>query len=152
MGACLTEMRGIHAAQSTKMRGSSGCRAVQKMLNKCGFVVHYSVLRHSHTETAPQTAKATGWPKEALIKAVAVSIDGSPALCALCSHHEVDLELLQKLAGATHVDLASPEVLRNWFPSTQVSSGCVLVVSSSLHAPWNRRSCDFLAAETLRAM
>jgi prolyl-tRNA editing enzyme YbaK/EbsC (Cys-tRNA(Pro) deacylase) len=89
------------------------------MINKTGFVVHYHVIRHSHTETSPQTARVTGWPKQALIKAVAVCIDGQPALCGLCSHHEVDLELLKRLAGATSVELASSAVLRSWFPKTQ---------------------------------
>lgn len=100
------------------------CRNVQKVLNKSGFmnksVVHYNVMRHNHTETAPQTAKAVGLPEKAFIKAAAASVDGKPVLCVLCSHHEVDLQRLQQLTGAVTVEHATDSDLHTWFPSIQV--------------------------------
>jgi prolyl-tRNA editing enzyme YbaK/EbsC (Cys-tRNA(Pro) deacylase) len=100
------------------------CRDVQKVLNKSGCmnkcVVHYSVMRHDHTDNAPQTAQAVGLPGTAFIKAVTMLLDGKPALCVLCSHQDVDLQRLQQLCGASTVEPATDPELRAWFPSIQV--------------------------------
>ena len=85
-------------------------------------VVHYNVMRHGLTKTAPQTAEAVGLPGKAFIKAVVVTVDSKPVLCVLCSHHEVDLRGLQQLAGASTVEHASEADIHTWLPSIEVCS------------------------------
>ena len=83
-------------------------------------VVHYNVMRHSHTESAPQTAKEVGLPEKAFIKATPTAVDGKPVLCVLCCDHKVDLQRLKQLSGASKVASATEADLHTWFPSVQV--------------------------------
>lgn len=82
-------------------------------------VVHYNVMRHGHTKTAPQTAEAVGLPGKAFIKAAVATVDSRPVLCVLCSHNDVDLLQLQRLSGASTVKHASKADLNAWLPSIE---------------------------------
>ena len=101
------------------LRGAR-CREVKTLLTKAGRPLNYRVIRHAAVVTAAETARELGLPGCAVIKAVAVRIDGTPALCVLCSHQLLDLERVEKLAGAVSVELASPRELRAWFPHVEV--------------------------------
>lgn len=95
------------------------CRQVKTLLTKAGRPINYRVIRHAAVVTAAETARELGLPGCAVVKAVAVKVDGAAALCALCSHQLLDLDRLEKLVGAQTVELASPRELREWLPGVE---------------------------------
>eukprot|EP00892_Ulva_mutabilis_P011895 jgi/Ulvmu1/9078/UM005_0173.1 len=94
-------------------------REVKTLLTKAGRPINYRVHRHAAVVTAAETARELGLPGCAVVKAVAVKVDGKPVLCALCCHQLLDLERVEKLAGASSVELATPRELRDWFPNVE---------------------------------
>lgn len=111
------------------------CRQVKTLLTKAARPIKYKVVRHAAVVTAAETAHVLGLPGCAVMKTVAVKVDGAAALCVLCSHQLLDLERLAKLAGASCVELATPRELREWFPGVEVHN-------APLTPPTAAAACD----------
>ena len=84
--------------------------------------VHYETLTHPVTYTAQRTAESVHIRAKELAKTVMVKIDGKMAMAVLPASHRVDLELLQKAAGAKQVELAEEQEFKNLFPGCEVGA------------------------------
>ena len=103
----------------------------------CGIT--YDLVPHSHTETASQTAAASGIPPDKIVKAVVVKGADGFKLALLPASRHIQFEGLRELLGDT-VDLANEEQVESLFadcepgsvPALGAAYGLDVVVDDSL--------------------
>ena len=104
--------------------------------------VRYTLVPHSPSYTATQTAQAAHVPGREFAKAVMVKIDGRLAMAVLSASEKLDLARLKHAAGAKHVYLAPEDEFDKWFPGCEPGAmppfgnlyGMAVYVSRSLAA------------------
>ena len=93
---------------------------LKEFLDKQG--IKYITIRHSTAYTAQEVAASAHIPGKELAKIVMVKIDGKMTMAVLPATHNVDLELLKKVASANKVELASEEEFKGMFPGCDVGA------------------------------
>ena len=93
---------------------------LKEFLDKQG--IKYITIRHSLAYTAQEIAASAHIPGKELAKIVMVKIDGKMTMTVLPATHNVDLELLKKVAGANKVELATEEEFEGMFPGCDVGA------------------------------
>lgn len=93
---------------------------LKEFLDKQG--IKYITIRHSPAYTAQEVAASAHIPGEELAKVVMVKIDGKMTMAVLPATHNVDLELLKKVAGANKVELATEGEFKGMFPGCDVGA------------------------------
>lgn len=93
---------------------------LKEFLDKQG--IKYITIRHSTAYTAQEVAASAHIPGKELAKIVMVKIDGKMTMAVLPATHNVDLELLKKVAGANKVELATEEEFEGMFPGCDVGA------------------------------
>lgn len=83
--------------------------------------VAFEVQHHPRVVTAQEVAATEHIPGKMLAKTVMVLADGEMAMLALPAPHEVNLEKVGEVLGATEVRLAEEE-LENAFPDCEVGA------------------------------
>jgi len=86
--------------------------------NKVKFVI----ISHSPAYTALEIAESAHIPGKELAKTVMIHIDGKMAMAVLPASRQVNLDLLQKAAGANSVVLASEQSFSGLFPGCEVGA------------------------------
>ena len=84
--------------------------------------VKYQLIRHSPAYTALEIAASAHVSGKELAKTVMVKVGGKMAMAVLPASHRVDLELLEKVTGATHVELASEREFADLFPGCELGA------------------------------
>ena len=93
---------------------------LKEFLDKQG--IKYITIRHSTAYTAQEVAASAHIPGKELAKIVMVKIDGKMTMAVLPATHNVDLELLKKVASANKVELATEEEFKGMFPGCDVGA------------------------------
>ena len=84
--------------------------------------VKYITISHSPAFTAQEIAASAHIPGKELAKTVMVKIDGTMAMAVLPASAKVDFELLQDVAGADEVELATEKEFADLFPECEVGA------------------------------
>ena len=84
--------------------------------------IKYVTIQHSAAYTAQEAAAYTHIPGKELAKTVMVKVDGKMAMAVVPASHRVDFDRLGKVAGAQHVELASEEEFKDFFPACDVGA------------------------------
>jgi Ala-tRNA(Pro) deacylase len=84
--------------------------------------VKYETIKHDLVYSSQQIAEITHIRGKELAKTVMVKIDGKMAMAVLPASFKVDLFLLQKLAGATIVKIATEAEFKNLFAECEVGA------------------------------
>ena len=84
--------------------------------------IKYVTISHSRAYTAQQIAASAHIPGKELAKTVMVKIDGKMAMAVVPASHNVDFDLLKKVAGASKIELATEEEFKDMFPGCDVGA------------------------------
>lgn len=84
--------------------------------------VKYVTIYHSPAFTAQEIAASAHVPGKELAKTVMVKIDGKIAMAVVPASFKVDLDMLGRVTGATHVELANEREFKDMFPSCEVGA------------------------------
>ncbi|MHC4940278.1 MAG: aminoacyl-tRNA deacylase [Planctomycetota bacterium] len=84
--------------------------------------VHYHILAHHERFTAPEIAQALHVPGRMLAKVVLIKADDRELVVTLDANSQIDLEALGEAIGATKVELATEEEIRQRFPDCEVGA------------------------------
>ncbi len=84
--------------------------------------VCYETIPHITDFTASETAEHTHTPGRAFAKAVMVSLDGTPAMVVLPSHHVLDLADLRRALLARDIKLCGEKQIRSLFPDCDLGA------------------------------
>jgi Ala-tRNA(Pro) deacylase len=84
--------------------------------------VKYVTIYHSPAFTAQEIAASAHVPGKELAKTVMVKIDGRMAMAVLPASFRIDMDLLCKATGASHVELAGEKEFRDMFPACEVGA------------------------------
>ncbi len=87
-----------------------------------GSRVRYVVISHSPAFSAQEVAASVHLPGKGMAKTVVVNIDGELALAVVPANRGIDLEMLRRAAGASHVDLADEEDFIDRFEGCQLGA------------------------------
>jgi Ala-tRNA(Pro) deacylase len=84
--------------------------------------VRYLVIQHSPAFTAQEIASSAHIRGRELAKTVMVMLDGTMAMAVLTATRKIDMELLEKAAGARRAQLASEKEFKDMFPDCEVGA------------------------------
>lgn len=84
--------------------------------------VRYLSIQHSPAFTAQEIAASAHIPGREVAKTVMVKIDGSMAMAVLAATKKLDLELLERAAGARSATLASEREFASMFPDCEIGA------------------------------
>jgi Ala-tRNA(Pro) deacylase len=84
--------------------------------------VHYHVLAHHERYTAPEIAQALHVPGHMMAKVVVVKADGREIVVAIDANSQVDLQALGRTLGASVVELATEDEIRQRFPDCEAGA------------------------------
>jgi Ala-tRNA(Pro) deacylase len=105
------------------MVGSEAIMSIQDLQNYLDERhVEYTLINHSRTYTAQETAQSAHIPGREIAKAVVVRIDGTAAMVVQPATSKVHLGKLKKLTGAKSVSLADEEDLKDLFPDCELGA------------------------------
>ena len=82
--------------------------------------VRYVSIQHSPAYTAHEIAASAHIPGREVAKTVIVKLDGVMAMAVLAATKKLDLELLERAAGARSAALATEREFRDMFPDCEV--------------------------------
>lgn len=95
-------------------------RQMKEFLDKQG--IKYVSISHSTAYTAQEIAASAHIRGKELAKTVIVKIDGKMAMAVLPASYMVGLDLLQKAAGASRVEIAAEHEFKDKFPGCQIGA------------------------------
>lgn len=95
-------------------------RKLKEFLDSHG--VKYLSITHSRAYTAQEVAASAHVAGKQLAKTVMVMLDGKLAMAALPASHEVDFDLLKKVAGAKEAHLAHEDQFKDAFPDCDIGA------------------------------
>ncbi len=81
--------------------------------------VRYVCVSHSPAFTAQEIAASAHVPGREMAKTVMVEVDDEMVMAVVPASHQVDMEALRKLAGASKVELASEKQFQELFPGCE---------------------------------
>ena len=81
--------------------------------------VPFDRVHHRATYTAQETAQLAHVSGNDFAKAIAVLLDGKPALAVVPASLRVDLDRLRLATGAYRVELAPESTFARWFPDSE---------------------------------
>ena len=84
--------------------------------------IEYTLINHSPTYTAQETAQSAHVPGRAVAKTVVVRIDGTAAMMVEPATSRVHFGRLKELTGAKLVSLANEEDLNDLFPDCELGA------------------------------
>jgi len=84
--------------------------------------IEYEMTSHSPAYPAQEVAARAHVPGKELAKTVIVMLDGKMAMAVLPASYRIDMDLLKKLTGAKHVDLAHENEFRDVFPDCKIGA------------------------------
>ena len=84
--------------------------------------IKYVTITHSLAYTAQEIAASAHIAGKELAKTVMVKIDGKMAMAVLPASYKVSFDLLQGAAGASKVELANEQEIRDMFPELEVGA------------------------------
>jgi Ala-tRNA(Pro) deacylase len=84
--------------------------------------VKYTVLKHSPAYTAQEIASTAHIKGKELAKTVMVKMDGRLAMAVLPASYRIDLNELQKAAGAKKLNIASEKDFKDLFPECETGA------------------------------
>lgn len=84
--------------------------------------VKYVSIQHSAAYTAQEIAASAHIPGKELAKTVMIKLDGKMAMAVLPASRQVDLDLLQELAGASSAELAGEREFTDLFPGCETGA------------------------------
>jgi Ala-tRNA(Pro) deacylase len=84
--------------------------------------IKYVTISHSTAYTANEIAASAHIPGKELAKTVMVKIDGKMTMAVLPASYKVDFDLLQKVTGASKVELASEQEFEGMFPGCEIGA------------------------------
>lgn len=82
----------------------------------------YVTIRHSRAYTAQEVAASAHIPGKEMAKTVMIEVDGEMAMAVLPAPFQVDLEQLREAIGAGHIELATEETFRDFFPNCELGA------------------------------
>lgn len=84
--------------------------------------IKYVSIVHSRAYTASEIAQSAHIPGKEMAKTVMVKIDGKMAMAVVPAPLQIDFERLQKVTGATTVELAMEREFQDAFPECEVGA------------------------------
>lgn len=84
--------------------------------------VKYVTIKHSKAYTAQEVAASAHIPGKEVAKTVMVKINGDMSMAVLPASYSVDFDELQKVTGASTVELASEKEFKDLFPECEVGA------------------------------
>lgn len=87
-----------------------------------GEKVKYVVIQHSPAFTAQEIAASAHVSGKELAKTVMVLIDGKMAMAVVPASFKVNLDRLEEVAGAEHVELAGETEFEDMFPGCELGA------------------------------
>ena len=95
-------------------------KKLKKFLDK--NKVKYTILKHSAAYTAQEVASTAHIKGKELAKTVMIKMDGRLAMVVLPASYRIDLNELQKAAGAKKLNIANEEDFKDLFPECETGA------------------------------